>query len=43
MGIRDYTEHIHRDEAAIWGFDRVIRFMSEKIGGLGLWGPRNLF
>jgi hypothetical protein len=40
MGIQGYTEHIDRDEEQIWGFGRVIRFMSEKLGGMGLWGPR---
>ena len=35
--------YIHHEEKAIWGFDRVIKFISEKAGGLGLFGPRNVW
>ena len=35
--------YVRQDDEAIWGFDRVIRFMSEKVGGLGLFGARNIW
>jgi|GEM_PF-4390850 len=40
---RGDAEHVFRDEESIWGFGRVIRYMSEKVGSLGGWGPRNTF
>ena len=35
--------HACKDEDTIWGFGRIIRYMSEKAGGFGLFGPRNTF
>jgi len=40
---RDERQHTLRDEESIWGFGRIIRYMSEKVGSLGGWGPRNTF
>lgn len=43
MKIREKPIHTREDEDTIWGFGRIIRYMSEKAGGLGLFGPRNTF
>ena len=36
-------QHVYQEPHPIWGFDRIIRFMSEKAGGFGLIGPRNIW
>jgi len=43
MKIQSAAERIEHDqEESVLGFGRVIRYMSEKLGGFGGWGPRSI-